>query len=499
MKSNIVFILFLVACTSFSTSGLFGQHKQGELEVGKNYFIYSVTPGGENEFLLVYGEQLLSKKAQKMIMKYNSALEPVWKQPVAFSGMGIGSIDLLSYTDPADKTTCDYVFGSEQFLQILPDGTVKEKNTELPKKEIKNTAAVFTDSKGLNILTLAGDDDFPTGVMSWYTFDHGDLSMKKRTIALPMPADRDKDDESGWRLKKVTDSGLYFYSVSYKNDPKDETRSILSCHIAYVDGGGKVENTLHLDSGLSQYEALPADYRQDLYPGLRVFGPNTWAFKAHPSGYNVYVPTDNSFMGVEIDEQTGRIYTLIARNDALKVAKKDGSPEGDIKGWAYPVKSLELTVYSLTGEQLSRSVLDHTAPKLAGGDDYGYRANEIAIKVLPNGEGVICKLLNNNTGVFWVINPAGEMTQQVKFHPHSYKAYTTQFYKDVFSSDYFSVQDFQNSPYVLQEKSGSCQSFNKLDEKTKRAVHYLSGKNYELLAVMDSKKNVIRLDSFIKT
>lgn len=492
-------VIFFCISAFFQTAIMFGQDKQVELKVEKNVSLFDVFPSGKDEFMLVYGKQLLSKQASKMIMKYNATLEPVWAQPLAFSGVEIGAINAISYTDPPGNKTTTYLFGTEQFIQILPDGTPKEKSTEIPKKEANNTAAVFADAEGLNVITITGDETFPTGSMNWYTYAHDDLSMKKRTISLPLPSGTDRDNESGWRLNEVSDSDLYFTYVSYKNS-KDPGGPILACHVIQVDHEGNVGDILNLDLGMERYTIVPADFSMGIHPGVKVFAPEIWNHEFR-SSILIYTPTDNAYAGIKIDAGQKRVYTLVALNDKMDDEVNSPGPKSmNALGWSFPVKSLELSVYDLEGNRLSRSTLNNTPTKLAASDDYGYHANKIEILPLPQNEGAVCRFLNNGNGAIWATNAQGEIVHQVKIKPYFYKKMMAPVYNDAFYASYYSMGDFERSPYWGTQTSAVAKLYRGMDEKQKEIGNffYLSLDSYELTALVDSKNKSIGLAAFAK-
>ena len=62
----------------------------------------------------------------KSVYKFDSTLKPVWKKPQVFKtfiGAGVYSeeVNALSYTNPADGSTVDYLAEGRNFYQVLPD------------------------------------------------------------------------------------------------------------------------------------------------------------------------------------------------------------------------------------------------------------------------------------------------------------------------------------------------------------------------------------------
>ncbi len=497
--------IFLSISACLITSILFAQDKQVNFKINEHYLPFEMLVGSDNCFYLVCAQVESRKISAEVLFKFDAELTPVWKEPVVlnrqFSLLGalMGmAVEVFPYTNPADGSTIEYLFRHNDVFQIMPDGTAKEMDIKIPEKEMKKKlAATFTDANGLNIITLAGDETFLTGVLNWYTYAHGDLAQTKRTITLPLPTQIDKDNESGWRLSDVTSAGLYFYYVSYKNKVKDETRPILACHIVHVGHDGKVGEMIDIDLGLKEYKVIPADYENSSSINMKVYKPVLFETGNHVDGSGYSIPTDVSYMGVKIDEPAKRIYTIAALNDELKVGK-DGTASGGALGKAMPAKSVFLNAFDFTGKRIYQLSLKYTPPKLGVDDDWGRSANKITINPLPENEGIICRLINNGVGDIWAINDKGEMTRQIKSKPFTYKEMTVKYHHDIFTSNYYSLKDLINSPYALKEKSGAYQCFEKLDEKAKRDTYYASLKGVEILAVWDEKENNLQLNSFTK-
>ena len=127
-------IYFLFAITGLVMCLLnfesFAQDKSVDFSLGSNGFVYNVSACGDNNFYMVYGKQLLSKKAPKYLMKFDKDMKEVWKQPITFSGAN--EIEIYTYIKPSDSTMTSYLFGSEQFLQVLPDWNYKRKSNRYP-------------------------------------------------------------------------------------------------------------------------------------------------------------------------------------------------------------------------------------------------------------------------------------------------------------------------------------------------------------------------------
>jgi hypothetical protein len=491
MKLTILFITLL--CTGLCTvsSTLFAQDKQVDFEIAhKYYWGISFEASGDNNFFLISPKLMF----RHSFLKFDQNLKPMWKEPIIFTG----DMKTVSYKNPADHSTIHYMIEDNNVTQILPNGTVNKLDTKIPKKEYKQTAAIFTDARGLNILTLTGDKIFPSGSLNWYTFSHDNLSQSKQKINLPLPSGIDEENESDWRLNEVTGSGLYFYYVSYKNDVKDKTRPVLSCHVIHVDMQGKPGKIIDLDPGVENYVVLYADYQQNVYPGLDVDQPSVFKQAVHPNSARAsepdwHPPTDNAFMGIKIDENTQKIYAVVALNDDLKVTK-EGLPKNVIA-----VNAMELSIYDLQGKKLTRTRINNTPTKVEMKDrDYSSYSNKMEISALPDSGGVIIKYLRMGNGTFWAVNTQGEIVQEQKIKTYSITKSRLIVNSDLFSSRYYSLKDFKNAPYMAREKSSVYQFFEKLEDKDKDNSFYLSLKDYELFAVWDIKKLTMKLKSFTK-
>jgi hypothetical protein len=508
MKSTFLIVATISLLMLCSTQHAVAQTKEMSLKLA-GITLYNIEPSGDSDFLVIYGKALLSKNGKKNVMKFNKNLEPLWKAPVVFTGMSsewarpvnyvyYQDKVCFSYTNATDKTAFDYIFGIGQFLQIRADGTVKEQKTGLYMKEAEKTAAVFTDINGLNVLTLAGDETFPTGMMNWYTFAHKDLALTKRKITLPMPSNTDKDNESGWRLNEVTPSGLHFYYVSYKNNRKDLSRPILAAHVVSVDQTGKAGLITNMVYDFKKYTIMPVEFQQDIYPQLVVAQPELYQRGMNPgtsmSRATPYaVPSDNAYLGIKIDATAKRIYTVAA-------VKEDSAERKGMTFSARPhdeLAYLDFSTYDYNGQKIAESHLKFKLPELSTWDDYDKHAHKIDILLLPDNEGVVCKLLSNGHGFLWTFNQNGAPIQKDKIEI-TYKIPRSSYYMDVFATPYFSLKDVQNAPYVLKSKSKSYQFYQKLDDKIKRTTLYYSLKDYELITTWDRKADKIDFYSFSK-
>lgn len=505
MKSTYYFFLTFFILNVFPLySTLEGQDRKAEFEIAGKYTPLEFVASGEDCFYLICEEEVARNILSKAFFKFDKNLNPIWKEPVVlknqfsmlggFSGM---YAKVFSYSNPVDHSCVDYIFRHNGVFRVMPDGTSSELDIQIPKKELKHTAAVFTNKYGLNIITLTGSKDFLSGTMNWYTFSHEDQALNKRTISLPLPVGIDKKNESGWRLNEATDSVLYFYYVSYKNEIKDQSRPILTCHVMPVDLKGKAGKMIDLDLGLEKYTAMSVNFQQDDYSNLTIYEPPIYITGTNGGGNWYHISTDNAFMGIKIDEHFNRIYTVTAQNDDLKI-DRDGTVSGDAFGRAQLVKSLELVTYDLQGNKISNLSIGHQVSKLKMADNYDYMATVVEIHPLSAEEGVVIKLLNNGNGIVWSINSQGELVRETKIQPYSYREKTVRYYYDIYAATYFTNKDFDESPYALREESPVVQYFENLEEITKRESYYLSQNAYELLAVWDKKEHVVRLNAFNK-
>ncbi len=507
MQNRFFKVTMMASFLAFSAqTGLVAQDSKLDFKVEKNSTIFSLVPSGDDGFLMIYGQQLISKKAKKNVMRFDKNLKPVWESPTIISGVSTASqssflslvdgensgFEILSYTSPTDGRTVSYIFGLEQFVQILPDGTANEKETGIPKNERRELAAAFADANGLNVLTLTGDEDFPTGEMNWYCFAHKGLAVKKRTIKLPKPNSLDKKSEAGWRLNEVSDAGMYFYLVNSRIGKKGETLPLLSCHVVHVDQEAQIGKEVILDLGMKEPNFMKIDFQQNNYPNMSVFLPNLTELRI--SGKSSYwVLNANAFMGIKIDAASNRIYTATAESNEL-LEKKGGLGIQDPL-----VQTIGLRTYDLAGSKISEAKLKPNSPKRKMADNYSQIAHRLEIMPLPDAEGVICKFMSNGNGAIWAVNDRGEQVVDKNLKPYAYKKRTEQHYIDLYATPkYFSLKDFNASGYVAAEKTAVEKSFAKLDEEFQRNALYRSMKSFDLLAFSDPKEKVIHLNAFLK-
>lgn len=497
--------LLSITLLSFALLGQMpAQDKTSSLKLDKNSAPEALISHHENSFLLITEESKLvpgltrRNVVSKSVYKFDADLNPLWKEPIVFkrpglnlSSMGTVLLSTVSWSDPKGKETLDYFIASGECYQVKSNGIASPIVISMDKKEAKHKiAAIFTDARGFNILTAAGDEAFPSGQLNWYTWSHDQLRASKRSITLPLPKDIDKENESGWRLNEVSDSGLFFYYVSYKNEVKDASRPILKCHLAKVDLEGKLLNQLDLDMKAEAYTIMPMGYGQDNYSNLLVAHPPLFN-TGFNSGRGYSIPTDNAYMGIKIDERTQRIYTVIAKNSSLKVSA-DGTQKIGIM--ANEVESVHLTTFNLEGQLLFE------APpfKVKGDENYSLMNNGIDLLLLPSGEGAVCKIMNGNKGNLWALSTKGEMLQHIKAAPYVYKQTTVERKNYVFASSFYSLNDFAASPYAQNDKSIVFRYFQQKDEKAKKEAMYISLKNKHILTFWDSKENTLHFNVFDK-
>ncbi len=478
----------------------FAQDKQFDYKLSSGGMVYAMEKCGDDEFFVVYGKMLLSKNASKNLMKFDKDLKAEWTNPITFSGTTI--VNIYSYTDPVTKVTTGYIYGGEQFIQVLSDGTSKEKKTLIPEKELENVAAIFTNARGLNIICLTGEKDDPTAKMNWYVFSHSSLTKKVMNITLPSPTGADKSDlKNGWLLNTVSSTGLYFEFVSYKKDVKSTDKSILECNVVKVDSTGKTGDIVTLDLERDKYNIIPATYTP-MVENITIVKPELYSAYSttHSAGNSSvsFVPLHNTYMGLIIDEKNKSIYTVVSSNDDLKVSN-DGTPKNQSLGRAYPIKNLSVIVYDLTGKKINESTFANTPTALESHDDCSYHANDIDLCLLPGKEGLICKVVNNANGNIFELNTDGSVDKQNKISLFAYTYFTAHHSRDTYSQVYTSKNDYETSPYYNGDSAPECIYFNKLDKKTKEYYcRFITMKSGNVFAYVDDKENVLKLNYFIK-
>jgi hypothetical protein len=521
MKSITIIHIFLF----FFTANLFAQVKQVDYLMPNWYNASRYALSQDNGFFLISKHIAMSNNISMSILKFDNSLKPVWKKPIIIEGYSTNPYEsvqayMLSYTNPTTKATTDYIV-AEDILQVLPDGNVI-KNTQIRKKELNEKAAVFTNAEGLHVLTIVGDETFPTGVLNWYTFSHEKMTQTKRTINLPLPSKVDKDKESGWRLNEVTASGLYFYYVSYKNEDNDKSTPIISNNVIHVDLTGKAGNILNMNPGIEKHNILCTEFQQDIYPNLTAIEPQIYKrgfnsvtttrsnYYAYPANYTgvrqdkkevnitpYAVPNDNAYMGIKINENAKRIYTVTALSGANKAQK---TSKITLKNTDPPLESLVFSIYDLEGKQIAQSNLKVAFPELLDRDDNTRHAHHIYIQPLPNDEGVICQLTSNGNGLFWVFDNQGQLIQEEKVKlPYLRNESNHRSVYAHFPTTYTSLKDFKVSPYLLKEKSPPYQFLQEMEEKDKKKkIDYLSLKDKEVIAIWDDRRRKITFHSFSK-
>lgn len=198
-----------------------------------------------------------------------------------------------------------------------------------------------------------------------------------------------------------------------------------------------------------------------------------------------------------MDEKSNVIYTAVASTDELKVDGK-GHPKLRSLGRAYLIKNFTILTFDLSGKKLNESTLDYTATELEATDNCSYAANDILLCPLPNNEGLVCQATNNDNGYIYACDNTGAAKKQNKISLFTYKYMMAKYTVDVFSCLYTSMKDFESSPYNLGTKSPVYTFFNKLDEKEKKGVTFLSLKSGYLLTKWDGKEDAIQLNFFNK-
>jgi hypothetical protein len=477
------------------------QEKNIEFDLANKYTPVEVIPGVGDEFYLLCQQRVYKNVVGNALFKFDKDLKTVWKEPLVIKssmmkGDYLGTlVQVFSTPATVSGKAAEFLIKNEDYFQIMDDGTSEKIEWDVPERELrKKLAAHFADGNGLNLLTMVGDETFPTGKLNWYTFSPEGKKQTKRSFQLPVPPQIDEDNESGWRLNDVTDEGLYFYYVSYKNKVKDQSRPILACHAIHVGKDGKPGKIASMDLGLKDYNVLHTDFQQSWFSNLTVFKPDMYDSGVQGTSH---IPSDNAYLGVKIDGKSGRIYLVAAQNDEIEVSK-DGTIKSGALGQAKPVKSLALYVYDLAGNPLAQTKLPYAAAKLAATDDYTYAATSVEINPFDGEEGVLVKIVNNGSGCFWRVNPKGEVAETVKFKLANGKVGPAKIYMDLFAARYDSLADFNKSPYSTGEGSAVVQFLDKVPADKKVGAGYLLLDNMELVAIWNDKENTMKLNSFAK-
>ena len=323
--------------------------------------------------------------------------------------------------------------------------------------------------------------------------------MKKRVITMPLPEGIDKDNKSGWRLSTVTPGGMYFYYVSYKNEVKETSYPILSFNLIKVDKEGKPGENINMDMELEKYNVLPASYNP-VTPNLNVYRPEDLIGTIHTTstggGVTTYTYQDIAFMNLLIDEKNNCIYTFIAQNDEVGV-NNDGIPKAPLNHSAF-IKKITVKTFKYKGKSINSSTTKLGTFSRGATDDYTYAANAITLCLLPNNEGIVFHITNNDNGYTYALDKTGTEIENKKVSVFVYKTWGMHFKQDKFAVPYYSLKDYESSPYFLGLKSPVYQYFNKMDKKTKAYSTYLSLKNEEILTEYNGKDDKVKLLLFSK-
>ncbi len=503
MRHFIVSPFLIIALMMGFTAPIFSQDQKITLEIGNNLMLNHLLPDGKTGFFAVCDRETITRSiVGQWVMKYDENLQPVWKEPAQFSiAMGFGEVkddvQMLTFMPENASKTIDYLIDGNNIYQVAAQGVPQKLKIKIPKKEMRELAAAFTTEKGLNVLTIVGDEVFPTGELNWYTIDHNDLAMTQRKIKLPLPTGTDEDNESGWRLNAVTSTGLYFYYVSYKNSVKDDSRSILDCHLVKVDFSGNAGNIVKLATGLEAYTVLPAFYQQYHYSGMVAKAPQLIKHEIRNKS-SIMTPNDNAHLGVYMDENEGRAYLVMANNPDLGVSKKGIPVAENIIGTKYPsVRSLTGMAFDLQGKKLGQSTVKIAPHKLAATDNY---SNDYVLEIAPLGskEGFSCKFTSNGKGVLAAFDTNGKLIEEHTVKAHPYFQMTARKYNDAFDTRYFSLAELRKSPYANNEKTKLEQYFQKLNDDDKKNAQSVSTLNQTIIAVTSRKENTINFASFSK-
>lgn len=177
----------------------------------------------------------------------------------------------------------------------------------------------------------------------------------------------------------------------------------------------------------------------------------------------------------------------------------EGIAKSSMIGKGQPIEFFELNTFDLSGKKIYTTQLKYTTPKVGATDDPSYSGNFLQILPLKNQEGVILRNTVNGNGICYAVNNEGKMIKQVPFEIYDYKIMTTHIYFDKFNGKYFSMNDFENSPYVKKLASPVYKYFEGLkDKKDKMEAQYTSLKDGHILVLRDSKKDVAKLLFFKK-
>lgn len=488
MKKVFTYAIASIAMLLFWIS-LFAQDKQIKIEQKQNDLI-GLYPCGKDQFYLAYGSSNIVN-----IMKYDIELNPEWSQVQVVKFRHIPQrrdVNIFTFRDSISGEVYSYLYGGGQIIQLLTKGTQKAKEIELPYKEIKDTAAIFVNQDGFNIITLNGENRYKSGSMNWITFSHETLKFSIKHLSLPLPPGIDKKNNSEWRILEVSKTGLYFYYVSCKDEKKDQTRPILVSHILKVNRSGTPGKIMSIDMGLKNYHAIPASYKIDIPTNLKIYNPDLLSVK---KDYNDY--TENSYVGIKLDEESDRIYTVMALNINTEDPKDTRTVDMFLEGSG--IKTFAFTIFDLDGEKLSETFLKYTVLPYKRGaleKDYYYQT-EISLQIPSDRSGMICKVKQHGNVTLYAVDLNGNLVSENTAAITTHNVLGTYFYLDLFSSEYQNFKDFDKSPYRI-ENSIVNNELNNLKWTEKLYVSYVNMNESDLLAYPINKENVILIKAYKK-
>jgi hypothetical protein len=500
-------LVVVLTCLTLQVS-LLGQSKTASFELGDNEKLNELIPDGYDGFFsttFIYGTFSNIPKGAR-IVKFNSALEPIWKEPVKLDYIR----NCLTYVDTTTNKTTDYLYYNQNFYRVGSDGVSQQLELKIPKKAWGTMSSVFVDEKGLNIIMMKGDREFRTGEQHWYTIGTNETSTSTpKIIKLPLPKGIDVENDSDWRLNAITSSGIYFCYIGYKNVVKDNTYPILNCFIIKVDNEGKAGNMMELPIGLDKYTILPADF-QHYRKGLEVRKPDLFfdepdiqtttsggRVSTRTSSFDKRVYNDLGRLGVSINEANDRIYLVTLNNEDM-VIDKNGNPKIEIGDSRYaPVKSMTCYAYDLNGKKIGISTTPIKQSKIEIADT---RYNDFTVNLYPldNKEGIAVKFINNSKGSFEVFDSQAKHIESIPTNIYFDNKLLDMKYVDVFNYAPKSLSELRNAPYAKPDASPASLFFNKLNKDEKRQCYSTTTKNKIVIGVHKYETNKIEFTTFDK-
>lgn len=471
------------------------------MDESENSFFLTTTEAPNSRVKLV---RRIDKTTSVHVMKFNKELSPEWDAAIAVECLEMDPTpSILSYRNPNNPTSIDYLVGYEEFVQVHPGGKVNRVATS---KQIQSTfvdsqGSTFVDSRGLNLIYYTGKKKFRSGTIEWHTYAHADLAVTVKTVNLPLPPDTDEENNSHWKIKAVGEEGLYFAYTSYKNEVKEKNRAVLTLHYVVVGYDGSCSEIKSIVLEQDRYIVIPtvhttpSEFRS---PYSFEGGYNDWRMDSgpgSPSSKVTFYANDNAYVCTEFDPVQNRIYTLVARNNLMD-EKKSKTP--NFNGRAVPLTSISLDAWDMSGRPVQQTVIQHSPPALKATADYSYFANKVRLQALPNGGGVICMLLNNKNGVAWAVDGDGKLLQSLSFTPYSFNVLWLTRSVDKFSNHFRSISDFETSPYFGKRTSTVAALFDRLSEEEKENFYHVSMEDRHVVAVWDNHTKTVQIQAFLK-